>query len=126
MDGSYLDQYPEAQGQQFAQINRIKLKNKKSKNTMTNYYHDIWLSLLFLVVANGWCLYPVLAFSSSAPPPVIFPNSQNAMIRQAAAAISSALLNDALNLQQIRLPLSEAMYGQSEEGFVADRAIGCQ
>jgi len=46
------------------------------------------------------------------------------MIRQAASAISTALLDDQMNLQSVRLPLSEAMYREAEEGFVADRAIG--
>lgn len=48
------------------------------------------------------------------------------MVRQAAGAISAALLNDCIHLQTIRLPLSESMYSDSEEGFVADRAIGWQ
>ena len=61
-----------------------------------------------------------------AEPPVFLPTSQNGLIQQASSAISNALLNDNINLQVIRLPLSEAMYSESEEGFVADRAIGWQ
>lgn len=61
-----------------------------------------------------------------AEPPVVLPTSQNGLIKQASSAISRALLEDKINLQLIRLPLSEAMYGDSEEGFVADRAIGWQ
>lgn len=61
-----------------------------------------------------------------AEPPVFVPTSQNGLIKQAASAISHALLNDNINLQLIRLPLSQAMYSESEEGFVADRAIGWQ
>lgn len=37
-----------------------------------------------------------------------------------------AYLEDGANLQSIRLPLSESMYANTEEGFVADRAIGWQ
>lgn len=48
------------------------------------------------------------------------------MVKQAASAISTALLEDGIHLQTLRLPLSEAMYSESEEGFVADRAIGWQ
>lgn len=59
-------------------------------------------------------------------PPASLPSSSDAMVRQAARAISSALLNDRIHLQTIRLPLSETMYSDSEEGFVADRAIGWQ
>ena len=69
----------------------------------------------------------VAAFSSSLPdPPVFLPTSEKAMIKQAASAVSSALLNDGIHLQTLRLPLSESMYSESEEGFVADRAIGWQ
>ena len=60
------------------------------------------------------------------PPPVFLPTSQNGLIQQASSAISRALLDDNIHLQVIRLPLSEAMYSESEEGFVADRAIGWQ
>lgn len=63
---------------------------------------------------------------ASAEPPVFLPTSQKGLIRQAASAISHALLEDDIHLQSIRLPLSEAMYSDSEEGFVADRAIGWQ
>ncbi|CAB9522617.1 Domain of unknown function (DUF1995) [Seminavis robusta] len=63
---------------------------------------------------------------ASSVPPVFLPTSQSAMIKQAASAIQTALLDDKIHLQTIRLPLSEAMYSESEEGFVADRAIGWQ
>lgn len=48
------------------------------------------------------------------------------MVKQATSAISFALLEDGIHLQTLRLPLSEVMYSKSEEGFVADRAIGWQ
>jgi len=47
-------------------------------------------------------------------------------MKQASAAISKAYLEGGINLQTIRLPLTEAMYSDKEEGFVADRAIGWQ
>jgi hypothetical protein len=73
-------------------------------------------------------LSPSHAFSNknNVEPPVFLPTSPQGMVKQAASAISSALLQDGINLQTLRLPLSEAMYSESEEGFVADRAIGWQ
>lgn len=48
------------------------------------------------------------------------------MIRQAASAFHSAWKNDHIHRQTIRIALSETMYGDKEESFVADRAIGWQ
>ncbi len=59
-------------------------------------------------------------------PPPILPEDPEAMIRQASAAIRSALEDGDKHRQTIRLPLSESMYGDKEESFVADRAIGWQ
>jgi hypothetical protein len=64
------------------------------------------------------------AFSSS-PSELTLPRSREDIVRQAAKYISAAYQNGQ-NLQSIRLPLSESMYANAEEGFVADRAIGWQ
>ncbi|KAL3782521.1 hypothetical protein ACHAWO_005296 [Cyclotella atomus] len=61
------------------------------------------------------------AFSSE----LILPRNSEDIVRQAAKYISTAYQNGQ-NLQSIRLPLSESMYSDTEEGFVADRAIGWQ
>ena len=71
----------------------------------------------------------VTAFSSSSSSftqTPILPSNPSDLIKQASAAISKAYLEDEINLQTIRLPLTEAMYSDKEEGFVADRAIGWQ
>lgn len=65
----------------------------------------------------------VSAFSS--PTPVLSTNPED-VVRQAANSISKAYIQDGINLQSIRLPLSQSMYADQEEGFVADRAIGWQ
>ena len=58
------------------------------------------------------------------------PLSAASIARQAAISITNAMSDagnaDCINKQTIRLPLSESMYGNKEEGFVADRAIGWQ
>ena len=69
-------------------------------------------------------LFRVSAYSQSQPEPIL-PSSTEDIIRQAAKSISAAYQNGQ-NLQSIRLPLSESMYSETEEGFVADRAIGWQ
>ena len=48
------------------------------------------------------------------------------MVNQAAKAIRAAYHDAGLNHQTVALPLSESIYGDREEGFVADRAIGWQ
>ena len=65
------------------------------------------------------------AFSSSALPPQQkqplpknLPRSPNDVVRQAANSITKAY-ECGIYLQTIRLPLSEAIYGDKEEGFVA-------
>lgn len=65
--------------------------------------------------------------SASATPPNIpsVPDTEQALARQAANAIHAAFL-DGVHRQQVKLPLSQAMYSEKEEGFVADRAIGWQ
>ena len=82
--------------------------------------------LRVILVILGISSVKGLAAVSSDPPPVFLPTSQDGLIKQAATAISTALLDDHIHLQSIRLPLSEAMYSDSEEAFVADRAIGWQ
>ena len=54
------------------------------------------------------------------------PSGPSAVVRQAAAAVRSAYADSNLNHQTVLLPLSETIYGEREEGFVADRAIGWQ
>ena len=54
------------------------------------------------------------------------PSGPDAMVRQAAAAVRRAFADSGVNRQVVQLPLSEAIYGDREEGFVADRAIGWQ
>lgn len=56
----------------------------------------------------------------------VFPNSPAAIVKEAAKAISHAFLEDSIHRQIVRLPLSEAMYSEKEESFVADRAVGWQ
>ena len=52
--------------------------------------------------------------------------SGQAVVNQAADAVRRAYSSSGLNHQVVQLPLSEAIYGEREEGFVADRAIGWQ
>ena len=70
----------------------------------------------------------VSAFSSSSSPqslPNQLPSNPDDITRQAANSITNAY-ESGIHLQTIRLPLSQAIYGDKEEGFVADRAIGWQ
>ena len=53
------------------------------------------------------------------------PSGPGAVAKQAAASVRRAF-DAGLNHQTVSLPLSEAIYGDREEGFVADRAIGWQ
>jgi hypothetical protein len=53
------------------------------------------------------------------------PTRPDEIVRQAASAVRRAL-EDGMHRQTIRIPLSEVMYSDKEEGFVADRAIGWQ
>ena len=54
------------------------------------------------------------------------PSGPDAVVSQAAAAVRRAYTESSINHQSVNLPLSEAIYGDREEGFVADRAIGWQ
>ena len=54
------------------------------------------------------------------------PSGPEAVVKQAADAVRRAYSSSGLNHQVVNLPLSEAIYGEREEGFVADRAIGWQ
>ena len=54
------------------------------------------------------------------------PSGPEAVVKQAADAVWRAYSSSGLNHQVVNLPLSEAIYGEREEGFVADRAIGWQ
>ena len=56
----------------------------------------------------------------------LLPTGPESIVRQAATAIGLAFAEGAINHQTVRLPLSESMYSDKEEGFVADRAIGWQ
>jgi len=63
---------------------------------------------------------------SQLPQSPFLPTHPTSIVRQAATAVSRAFVEGALNRQTVRLPLSDSMYGDKEEGFVADRAIGWQ
>ena len=54
------------------------------------------------------------------------PSGPGAVSKQAAASVRRAYFDSGINKQTVSLPLSEAIYGDREEGFVADRAIGWQ
>ena len=62
----------------------------------------------------------------AASPTLSLPCGPDAMVDQAAAAVRRAFAESGVNHQVVQLPLSEAIYGDREEGFVADRAIGWQ
>jgi len=64
----------------------------------------------------------VCGLASSSPPAL---PSGRGVVKLAAAAVSRAFA-DGIHRQTVRIPLSEAIYGDREEGFVADRAIGWQ
>jgi hypothetical protein len=87
---------------------------------------SIVLLLLLLLSRDALGFSNLSNPSEQQVPPVILPSSPKELVRQASAAISAALLDDNIHRQCIRLPLSESMYSESEEGFVADRAIGWQ
>mmetsp|Transcript_12560 Transcript_12560/g.20925 ORF Transcript_12560/g.20925 Transcript_12560/m.20925 type:complete len:279 (+) Transcript_12560:38-874(+) len=55
----------------------------------------------------------------------LLPSRPDEIVRQAASAVRKAL-DDGIHRQTLRIPLSEVMYSDKEEGFVADRAIGWQ
>ena len=71
-------------------------------------------------------LVGVATFCFGVATPLSLPSGPGAVASQAADAVRRAFLEDGLNHQVVRLPLSEAIYGEREEGFVADRAIGWQ
>lgn len=73
-----------------------------------------------------WSPVPYDDAATTTNPGSVFPTSTEAMIRQAVNAIEYAFVQDGIHRQTIRLPLSDTMYGNKEEGFVADRAIGWQ
>ena len=83
-------------------------------------------SLLYpiIILCLGCTPCICLALSSSLVEP--FPTSQASVIKQASAAISRAYQDGEINKQTVRLPLSDTMYSDKEEGFVATRAIGWQ
>lgn len=87
-------------------------------------------SIFAVILTCTACASRASAFSSSPPPlpptSALLPTSPDDVIRQAASSVSRAYTEDGVNLQAIRLPLSESIYGDREEGFVADRAIGWQ
>ena len=98
---------------------------------ISRLHHSI-LGLLFVLAAiSVHHITPALAFSfsqssSDAARPYYLPTTEKEVIREASASISRAFLEDGINRQTIRLPLSYLMYSDKEEGFVADRAIGWQ
>lgn len=97
------------------------------RQAMTACYHPCHLSLLILVIQQP--VVSILAFSQQPqqrPPASSLPSNPDAIMKEAASAISRAFVENNINRQTIRLPLSESMYSGKEEGFVADRAIGWQ
>jgi len=84
----------------------------------------VTLSAVLLVVAGFIFLKNTSALSSDFVPAL--PKDTDSLVRQAAASIHAAWREDGIHHQTIKLPLSEAMYKQKEESFVADRAIGWQ
>jgi hypothetical protein len=68
----------------------------------------------------------MLSWCSVAVPSLTLPSGAGAVVSQAADAVRRACSESGLNHQVVQLPLSEAIYGEREEGFVADRAIGWQ
>jgi hypothetical protein len=89
------------------------------------------LFVIIAVTATILACFPVvdgLSSSSSPPPPPprFLPTSTTALARQAAQSIVTAMFQHDIHRQTIRLPLSESMYRNKAEGFVADRAIGWQ
>ena len=79
------------------------------------------LSLLLV-----WIPFTCSCFALSAASVELFPSSQSSVVKQAAASITRAYQDGKINKQTVRLPLSDAMYSDKEEGFVATRAIGWQ
>ena len=71
------------------------------------------------------CIMFLYVMGSSALQELSLP-SGGEVVRQAARAVRRAFEEGGLNHQVVSLPLSEAIYGDREEGFVADRAIGWQ
>ena len=66
------------------------------------------------------------AVAAMALSPTPLPSDPDAMVRQAASAVTLALTEGEVHRQTVRMPLSDAMYAEKEEGFVADRALGWQ
>jgi hypothetical protein len=87
-----------------------------------HYYCPYKKILWFLLVLPTATV--AFSWSSSNVPPLH--SDPEEVIRQAAMAVQNAFCNDGVHRQTIRLPLSESMYSQKEESFVADRAIGWQ
>lgn len=83
-------------------------------------------SLLVVSLIIDLACNPIIcsALSSSLVEP--FPSSQASVIKQASNAITRAYRDGGINKQTVRLPLSDTMYSDKEEGFVATRAIGWQ
>jgi hypothetical protein len=81
--------------------------------------------IIMAVTAARMGGFPVVQALSS-PPLRFLPTSTTAIARQAAQSIATAMFQHDIHRQTIRLPLSESMYRNKSEGFVADRAIGWQ
>ena len=79
--------------------------------------------LLILCSCCSSCVILALSSSSLVEP---FPTSQASVVKQASAAVTRAYQDGGINRQTVRLPLSDTMYSDKEEGFVATRAIGWQ
>jgi hypothetical protein len=83
-------------------------------------HHETKFPLYFLLLL--WATR-VSGFSVNDAP--LLPMGSDALLRQASSAVRTAM-DDGIHRQWIRLPLSESMYSEKEESFVADRAIGWQ
>ena len=66
------------------------------------------------------------AVAAMALSPTPLPPGPDAMVRQAASAVTLAFAEGGIHRQTVRMPLSDAMYSGKEEGFVAVRALGWQ
>ncbi len=84
------------------------------------------LCSLWIATSTEKTIVSGFSIDKNALPPPVLPEDPEAMIRQASLAIRSAYEDGSIHRQTIRLPLSESMYGDKEESFVADRAIGWQ
>lgn len=85
-----------------------------------------FLLLLFHLLQHVLLFGSTEAWSQPPPKAPYLPIAADEIVYQASTSISRAFAEDGIHRQVIRLPLSNTMYGEKEEGFIADRAIGWQ